>query len=268
MPGRDREGRQRRNRWKGLSRDRRAIRLDSSADDYERGSVREYLMGKEGGLRIHQPPAHVARAERGVQRSTCRVSLDTVNLSRSPVYIGFEPDGPSPNWNFRSRHHWSTTPSSSSATRPRSPSAASGLATRWESCVSDCRVVARRDAAPQHREACPGTGRANRLAPPLTRSLRHEIGYAGAFGSDHRLYQGEPRTSGEGAPWPHAGCETLTLCEELRDAAPPSETGDGVVGKRLAVAVECADARGSAKAPRNASADAQHLPRLRSVGRG
>jgi hypothetical protein len=79
----------------------REFRLDSSADDYERGSVREYLMGEGGWVEDPSTPppmSHVQNEEYNDPR--VGFPLDTLNLTRNPVYIRFEPDGPSPNWNL------------------------------------------------------------------------------------------------------------------------------------------------------------------------
>ena len=77
----------------------REFRLDSSADDFERGSLREYVMGRGP---IEPPPPPQVRV-RSPQENDPRVGfpLDTVNLSKSPVYIRFEPESAGDNWNVR-----------------------------------------------------------------------------------------------------------------------------------------------------------------------
>jgi hypothetical protein len=73
--------------------------MDSSADDYERGSWREYIMGL-GPVEPDLPPPQI-RVLNG-HRNDPRVGLpiDRVNLSKTPVYIRFEPSGSSPDWNL------------------------------------------------------------------------------------------------------------------------------------------------------------------------
>src|ERR1700712_3177453 len=77
----------------------REFRMDSSADDYERKSWREYIMGL-GPVEPNLPPPQI-RVLNG-HRNDPRVGLpvDSVNLSKTPVYIRFEPAGPGPDWNL------------------------------------------------------------------------------------------------------------------------------------------------------------------------
>lgn len=75
----------------------REFRLDSSADDFERGSLREYIMGRGP---VEPPPPPQIRV-RNFDQNDPRVGfpLDTENLSKSPVYIRFEPESSGDNWN-------------------------------------------------------------------------------------------------------------------------------------------------------------------------
>lgn len=79
----------------------REFRLDSTVDDYERGSVREYLLGElqPVGSPPFPPQVHVLNPEHNDPRLD--YPLDTDDLSRSPVYIRFEPRGSDDNWNLR-----------------------------------------------------------------------------------------------------------------------------------------------------------------------
>jgi hypothetical protein len=77
--------------------------LDSTADDFERHSWHEYIMGL-GPVEPNLPSPQI-RVRNG-HRNDPRVGfpIDSVNLSKSPVYIRFEPAGASPDWNL----HWVT----------------------------------------------------------------------------------------------------------------------------------------------------------------
>jgi hypothetical protein len=77
----------------------REFRLDSEKDDYERGSWREYILGA-GPQEPNLPPPQIR--VRNPERNDPRVGhpLDTINLSRSPVYIRFEPEGSGEFWNL------------------------------------------------------------------------------------------------------------------------------------------------------------------------
>jgi hypothetical protein len=79
----------------------REFRLDSAADDYERGSWREYILGR-APLEPNLPPPQIRVQNREFNDPRVGFPLDTVNLARNPVYIRFEPHGDSPNWNLRS----------------------------------------------------------------------------------------------------------------------------------------------------------------------
>jgi hypothetical protein len=77
----------------------REFRLDSTADDYERGSWREYILGA-GPVEPNLPPPQirVRNPDLNDPRSQ-NFPLDSANLDRSPVYIRFEPESSSDNWN-------------------------------------------------------------------------------------------------------------------------------------------------------------------------
>jgi hypothetical protein len=77
----------------------REFLLDSAADDYERGSWREYVLG-DGGWTSSAPGVTPVN---NPNWNDPRVgfALDTINLTRSPVYLRFDPAGSSPNWNLR-----------------------------------------------------------------------------------------------------------------------------------------------------------------------
>jgi hypothetical protein len=76
----------------------REFRLDSKADDYERGSWRVYVLGQGPVDPLPPPQTHVTDPVLNDPRKG--FPLDTVNLTRSPVYVRFEPAGNSPNWNL------------------------------------------------------------------------------------------------------------------------------------------------------------------------
>jgi hypothetical protein len=79
----------------------REFNLDSSQNDFERGSVREYILGR-GPVEPNLPPPQirVLNAHRNDPREG--FPLDTTNLDAAPVYVRFEPEGDSPDWNLRS----------------------------------------------------------------------------------------------------------------------------------------------------------------------
>lgn len=77
----------------------REFRLDSRADDFERGSWREYILG-QGPIEPNLPSPQVRVENRAYNDPRLGFPLDTVNLTRSPVYIRFEPSGSGPNWNL------------------------------------------------------------------------------------------------------------------------------------------------------------------------
>ena len=75
--------------------------LDSSEDDYEQGSWREYILGRAPHEpNLPKPQIRVRNPERNDPRSG--FVLDTAKLGRSPVYIRFEVEGSSPDWNLSS----------------------------------------------------------------------------------------------------------------------------------------------------------------------
>jgi hypothetical protein len=76
----------------------REFRLDSSADDYERGSWREYILGL-GPLEPDLPPPQIRVNNRDKNDPRLGFPLDTENLGRTPVYIRFEPESSGDNWN-------------------------------------------------------------------------------------------------------------------------------------------------------------------------
>lgn len=77
----------------------REFRLDSKQDDYERGSWREYVMGEGGWSSSGGFPPLIPVQNPQWNDPRKDFPLDTVNLTKSPVYIRFEPSGDSPNWN-------------------------------------------------------------------------------------------------------------------------------------------------------------------------
>jgi hypothetical protein len=77
----------------------REFRLDSSADDYERGSWREYILGV-GPVEPNLPPPQIRVKNKDRNDPRLDFPLDTVNLGRSPVYIRFEPESSGGNWNL------------------------------------------------------------------------------------------------------------------------------------------------------------------------
>ncbi|MFX0578370.1 hypothetical protein [Nocardia nepalensis] len=73
--------------------------IDSTADDFERGSWREYIMGRAPDEPDLPPP--LIRVRNGkLNDPRIGFPLDTVNLRKSPVYIRFEPAGSNPDWNL------------------------------------------------------------------------------------------------------------------------------------------------------------------------
>jgi hypothetical protein len=78
----------------------REFRMDSSADDYERGSWREYIMGL-GPVEPNLPAPQIRVRNRQENDPRVGLPIDTAHLAQSPVYIRFEPAGSSPNWNLK-----------------------------------------------------------------------------------------------------------------------------------------------------------------------
>lgn len=78
----------------------REFHLDSSANDFQRGSYREYLLG-EPPIEPSPPPppqVHVNNSDKNDPR--VGFPLDTDNLTRTPVYIRFEPENSNDQWNL------------------------------------------------------------------------------------------------------------------------------------------------------------------------
>jgi hypothetical protein len=81
----------------------REFRMDSSTDDYERNSWREYLIGNPPvEPDPNDIPGHQIRVLNGSRNDPrdAGFPIDTVHLSKSPVYVRFEPSGSSPDWNL------------------------------------------------------------------------------------------------------------------------------------------------------------------------
>jgi hypothetical protein len=81
----------------------REFRMDSPADDYERRSWREYLIGDPPvEPDPNNAPGQQIRVQNGPRNDPRDVGfpIDSMNLSKSPVYIRFEPSGSSPDWNL------------------------------------------------------------------------------------------------------------------------------------------------------------------------
>lgn len=77
----------------------REFRLDSLADDYEKHSWREYVLGAAPEGAQHSPPrTPVRNADRNDPRRG--LPLDSDNLSRVPAYLRFEPQGGSDDWDL------------------------------------------------------------------------------------------------------------------------------------------------------------------------
>ena len=76
----------------------REFRLDSTQDDYQSGSLRDYILGGAPfGSNLSSPQIRVQNKDQNDPRKG--FPLDTSDLSLTPVYIRFEPEGPSDNWN-------------------------------------------------------------------------------------------------------------------------------------------------------------------------
>jgi hypothetical protein len=78
----------------------REFRMDSTADDFERGSFREYIMGA-GPLEPNLPSPQIRVNNKDRNDPRKGFPLDTANLSRSPVYVRFEPEDGDDNWNLK-----------------------------------------------------------------------------------------------------------------------------------------------------------------------
>jgi hypothetical protein len=66
----------------------REFRLDSSKDDYERGSIREYIMGL-GPLEPNIPPPQIRVLNGPRNDPRFGLPIERLNLSKTPVYIRF-----------------------------------------------------------------------------------------------------------------------------------------------------------------------------------
>jgi hypothetical protein len=79
----------------------REFHLDSTADDFERSSYREYIMGAPPIPPSTTPPPRVQVLNQDKNDPRKGYPLDTNNLSRTPVYIRFEPQPSAPDhWNL------------------------------------------------------------------------------------------------------------------------------------------------------------------------
>jgi hypothetical protein len=79
----------------------REFRLDSTKDDFERASWREYIMGA-GPVEPNLPPPQIRVSNLDKNDPRKGFPLDTANLTRAPVYIRFEPENSDDNWNLKS----------------------------------------------------------------------------------------------------------------------------------------------------------------------
>lgn len=77
----------------------REFRLDSTRDDFERNSWREYILGL-APLEPNLPPPQTRVNNPNRNDPRVGFALDTVDLDRAPVYIRFEPTSGSDNWNL------------------------------------------------------------------------------------------------------------------------------------------------------------------------
>jgi hypothetical protein len=77
----------------------REFHLDSTQDDFERGSWREYILGR-APLEPNLPPPQIRVNDKDRNDPRVGFALDTENLNRAPVYIRFEPEGSGDNWNL------------------------------------------------------------------------------------------------------------------------------------------------------------------------
>lgn len=77
----------------------REFHMDSTDDDYEAGSLREYIMGVPPIPFVSPPMKRVNNKDLNDPRKG--YPLDTIDIDRAPVYIRFEPRGDDDNWNLR-----------------------------------------------------------------------------------------------------------------------------------------------------------------------
>jgi hypothetical protein len=79
----------------------REFHLDSGADDFERGSLRNYVLGR--GPDYPDLPAYGVYVHNMDNNDPTRhFVIETQNLGRSPVYVRFEPENSGDNWNISS----------------------------------------------------------------------------------------------------------------------------------------------------------------------
>ncbi|MEO5582198.1 MAG: hypothetical protein ABIR66_05875 [Saprospiraceae bacterium] len=79
----------------------REFSLDSDADDYEKNSWREYILGlAPNEPELTFPQIRVKNKDLNDPRNG--FELDTTNLNKAPVYLRFEPTGADDNWNLKS----------------------------------------------------------------------------------------------------------------------------------------------------------------------
>ncbi len=76
----------------------REFRLDSSNDDYERGSCREYILG-QGPNEPVLPPPEIRVERKEWNDPTEGMPIEVADIIRLPKYLRFEPVGDGDNWN-------------------------------------------------------------------------------------------------------------------------------------------------------------------------
>ena len=75
----------------------REFRLDSTEDDFNRGSDRMYVLGY---VPEELSPQMIPVVNADLNSPTVGFQLDTEYFGKSPTYIRFEPQGASPDWNI------------------------------------------------------------------------------------------------------------------------------------------------------------------------
>lgn len=75
----------------------REFHLDSSADDFERGSLREYIMGR-APLEPNLPSPQIRVNNSVLNDPRTDYIMKTETLPSMPVYIRFEPNGDNDHW--------------------------------------------------------------------------------------------------------------------------------------------------------------------------
>ena len=79
----------------------REFKLDSDGDDFEKNSLREYILGQEpNDIELRYPQVRVKNKEWNDPRNDFQ--MDSVNTNKTSVYIRFEPAGATDGWNLRS----------------------------------------------------------------------------------------------------------------------------------------------------------------------